>query len=122
MLILSGIYKSFGDVEVLNGINLRLEKGLVYTLKGGNGSGKTTLINIISGFLEPTQGIIEFKGKKIIKFAPYRVNRLEIGRTFQDLRLATQMSIYENILLSLEKKPVAYPTRQQKKRAAQRKM
>ncbi|GHT07089.1 hypothetical protein FACS189440_08550 [Bacteroidia bacterium] len=51
MLILSGIYKSFGDVQVLNGINLRLEKGLVYILKGDNGSGKTTLINIISGFL-----------------------------------------------------------------------
>ncbi|MDR2425352.1 MAG: ATP-binding cassette domain-containing protein, partial [Prevotellaceae bacterium] len=84
---MSNIHKSFGDVRVLNGVNLRLESGFVYTLKGGNGSGKTTLINIISGFLAPTKGTVEFKGKRIARFAPYRVNRLGIGRTFQDLRL-----------------------------------
>ena len=112
MLVLSNIHKSFGDVRVLNGVNLRLEKGCVYTLKGGNGSGKTTLINIISGFLAPTNGIVEFLGKRIAKFAPYRLNRLGIGRTFQDLRLATQMTVHENVLLALEKKMFAFPTRQ----------
>jgi len=117
MLELKNIHKSFGDVRVLNGVNLHLEKGLVYTLKGGNGSGKTTLVNIISGFLSPTKGIVEFKGKKITKFAPYRVNRLGIGRTFQDLRLATQMTVYENILLALETKLFAYPTKEQEKQA-----
>jgi len=81
MLELTGIHKSFGDVRVLNGVDLRLESGFVYTLKGGNGSGKTTLINIISGFLTPSKGEVRFKGKKIAKFAPYRVNRLGIGRT-----------------------------------------
>ena len=115
MLKLSGIYKSFGDVQVLNGVNLCLEEGVVYTLKGGNGSGKTTLINIISGFLTPTKGTVEFKGKKITKFAPYHINRLGIGRTFQDLRLATQMTVYENILLALEKRMFANPNKEQKK-------
>jgi branched-chain amino acid transport system ATP-binding protein len=114
MLVLKNIHKQFGDVRVLNGVNLRLEKGFVYALKGGNGSGKTTLLNIISGFLPPTEGVVEFKGKKIAKFAPYRVNRLGIGRTFQDLRLATQMTVYENILLTLETKQFAYPTKEQK--------
>ena len=117
MLELNEIYKSFGDVRVLNGVNLRLEKGFVYTLKGGNGSGKTTLINIISGFLTPTKGDVTFKGKKIAKFAPYHINRLGIGRTFQDLRLATQMTVYENILLALEKRMFANPDSEQKKRA-----
>ena len=117
MLELKNIHKSFGDVQVLNGVNLCLEKGVVYTLKGGNGSGKTTLINIISGFLAPTKGVVEFKGKKIAKFAPYRVNRLGIGRTFQDLRLATQMTVYENILLALEKRMFANPGKEQKKHA-----
>ena len=119
MLILKDVHKSFGDVRVLNGVNLRLEKGIVCTLKGGNGSGKSTLINIISGFLAPTKGIVEFKGKKIAKFAPFRVNRLGIGRTFQDLRLATQMTAYENILLALESKMFGYPTREQEKRASE---
>ena len=48
MLELRNIHKSFGDVQVLDGVSLCLEKGFIYTLKGGNGSGKTTLVNIIS--------------------------------------------------------------------------
>jgi branched-chain amino acid transport system ATP-binding protein len=114
---LKDIYKSFGDTQVLNGVNFRLEKGFVYTLKGGNGSGKTTLINIVSGFHAPSSGSILFKGMKIIRFAPYRVNRLGIGRTFQDLRLAAQMTVYENVMLALEKRMFAYPNNVQKKRA-----
>jgi len=117
MLELKNIHKSFGDVRVLNGANLRLEKGFIYTLKGGNGSGKTTLINIISGFLKPDEGCVELKGQKIARFLPYRVNRMGIGRTFQDLRLATQMTVYENIMLALEKKMFAYPNKDQQKRA-----
>ena len=111
------IIKHFGDVRVLNGVNLRLEAGNVYTLKGGNGSGKTTLFNMISGFLKPTSGTIRYGGHGITKFVPYRINRLGIGRTFQDLRLATQMTVQENVLLALEKKMFAFPTRSQKNRA-----
>jgi branched-chain amino acid transport system ATP-binding protein len=117
MLQIKDIHKSFGDVRVLNGVNLHLEKGFVYTLKGGNGSGKTTLINIVSGFHAPSSGSILFKGRKIVRFAPYRVNRLGIGRTFQDLRLAAQMTVYENVMLALEKRMFAYPNDVQKKRA-----
>jgi branched-chain amino acid transport system ATP-binding protein len=116
MLVLQEIRKFFGDVHVLNGINLSLERGRVYTLKGGNGSGKTTLLNMVSGFLKPTSGTIRFQGKLVTKFAPYKVNRLGIGRTFHDLRLATQLTVYENILLALEKRMFAFPTRQQKSR------
>jgi branched-chain amino acid transport system ATP-binding protein len=116
MLELRNVCKSFGDVRVLDGVNLCLEKGFIYTLKGGNGSGKTTLINIISGFLKPDGGSVELKGKKIVSFLPFRVNRLGIGRTFQDLRLATQMTVYENILLALEKRKFAYPSKEQRRR------
>ena len=116
MLKLTNLHKSFGDVQVLNGANLCLEEGFIYTLKGGNGSGKTTLINIISGFLKPDEGSVELKGKKIVQFLPFRVNQIGIGRTFQDLRLATQMTVYENILLALEKRMFAYPNESQRKR------
>jgi branched-chain amino acid transport system ATP-binding protein len=117
MLELKNIHKSFGDVMVLDGIDLCLEKGFVYTLKGGNGSGKTTLINIISGFMKPDKGSVELKGEKIARFLPFRVNQMGIGRTFQDLRLAAQMTVYENILLALEKRKFAYPDKNQRKRA-----
>ena len=53
MLELKNIRKSFGDVQVLNGANLRLERGLIYTLKGGNGSGKSTILKTIYGLLKP---------------------------------------------------------------------
>jgi branched-chain amino acid transport system ATP-binding protein len=56
MFELKNVCKSFGDVRVLNGVNLSLENGFVYVLKGGNGSGKTTLVNIISGFLKSDEG------------------------------------------------------------------
>jgi branched-chain amino acid transport system ATP-binding protein len=74
------------------------------------------LINVISGFLKPDEGSVELKGERIARFLPFRVNRLGIGRTFQDLRLAAQMTVYENILLALEKKKFAYPDKDQRKR------
>lgn len=113
ILKINNLSKSFGDVSVLNDINLILEKGLIYTLRGGNGSGKTTLINIISGFLKSDRGNIEFKGQAINNLSPNYINRLGIGRTFQDLRLAMQLSVYENILLAIEKKMFAYPIKSQ---------
>lgn len=117
MLVLNDVYKSFNETSILNGVNLRLEEGFIYTLKGGNGSGKTTLFNIITGFLKPDRGTVEFKEKGISGISPYKINRLGIGRTFQDLRLATQMTVHENILLALEKKIFAYPSKEQQQKA-----
>ncbi|MDR0604697.1 MAG: ATP-binding cassette domain-containing protein [Bacteroidales bacterium] len=116
MLTVKDVYKSFGDVHVLKGVNLHIEAGYVYTLKGNSGSGKTTLFNIISGFLPPTKGFVEFKKRKITKFAPYQINQLGMGRTFQDLRLVMQMTVYGSVLLALKKKLFAYPTKEQIRR------
>jgi branched-chain amino acid transport system ATP-binding protein len=116
LLELVNVHKSFGDVHVLKGVSQKLEEGRVYTLMGGNGSGKTTLINIISGFLKPDDGDVMLKGKKIKRYLPFQVNRLGVGRTFQDLRLATQMTVYENIMLALEKRMFAFPDKKQKDR------
>jgi branched-chain amino acid transport system ATP-binding protein len=103
MLKIQNIYKSFGEQEVLKGVSFELEKGKVYTLVGGNGSGKTTLFNIITGFIKPDSGTIEFKKKIISNINPVRINKLGITRTFQDLRLIKNLSIRENILLSLNR-------------------
>ena len=107
MLDLCHIHKSFGDVRVLDGLDVRLEAGCVHTLRGGNGSGKTTLFNIVTGFLRPSSGEVRFKGRDIGGQPPHRINRLGIGRTFQDLRLALQMSALENILLAQEQRMFA---------------
>ncbi len=117
MLLLKDVYKSFDETNVLNGVSFHLERGFIYTLKGGNGSGKTTLFNIITGFIKPTKGSIEFQGKNISRTSPHKINRLGVGRTFQDLRLATQMTVRENILLSLEEKMFVYPSKEQQLKA-----
>ena len=108
MLSIENLHMSFGDTLVLKGINISFEKGKVYTIVGGNGSGKTTLINILSGFLKPDQGTILLNGKNLVGVSPYKINRLGIGRTFQDLRVANQMTVRENVMLAFEKNMFGY--------------
>lgn len=103
MLEIKNIYKSFGEQEVLKGISFKLERGKVYTLVGGNGSGKTTLFNIITGFLKPDAGTIEYKNHILNNKNPVEINKLGITRTFQDLRLIKNITVRENILLALNR-------------------
>jgi len=117
MLEIHNISKAFGEVRVLNGLSLRLEEGRIHTLVGGNGSGKTTLFNIITGFLTPSSGELRFKGRDIAGLAPHRINRLGIGRTFQDLRLVLQMTALENIIFAQEKKMFTFTTTEQTRQA-----
>ena len=102
MLELKNIHKSFGEREILSGINLKLEKGNIYTLMGANGTGKTTLFNIITNFLKADEGTVFFKGKRIDNLSPVTINSLGITRTFQNLRLIEGLSVKENILLAFK--------------------
>ena len=102
MLELKNIHKSFGEREILSGVNLKLEKGNVYTLMGANGAGKTTLFNIITNFLKAGEGTVFFRGKKIDNLSPVAVNSLGITRTFQNLRLIEGLTATENILLAFK--------------------
>jgi branched-chain amino acid transport system ATP-binding protein len=103
MLKIKNIHKSFGEQHVLNGVSFDLEKGKVYTLVGGNGSGKTTLFNIITGFLRPDSGTIEFDNQILNHKSPVDINKLGIARTFQDLRIIRSITVKENILLALKR-------------------
>ena len=82
-----------------------METGKVYALLGANGAGKTTLFNLLSGFLRPDAGDIYIHGKPTKGKLPYAVNRLGISRTFQDLRLATKLTVKENIKLAMPGNP-----------------
>lgn len=72
---------------------------------GSNGAGKTTLFNLITGFLRPRQGKILFNKMNVTKSAPYSINRKGVGRTFQDLRLITKLSVKDNIKLVMKNNP-----------------
>jgi len=105
MLEIKNIYKSFGEQKVLQGLNMSIDKGKIYTLIGGNGTGKTTLFNLITGFLKPDKGEILLNNKQLDRHSPVSINRKGITRTFQDLRIINQLTVKENILLSFKDNP-----------------
>ncbi len=105
ILEIINVHKSFGEQKVLNGLDISIEKGKIYTVVGGNGTGKTTLFNLITGFLKSDQGEIWYKNKRIDKASPVRINAKGITRTFQDLRIINQLSVKENLLLAFKSNP-----------------
>lgn len=101
MLELNNILFSFSSSKViLNEISIQLEQGKIYALIGTNGAGKSTLFNIITGFIRPQSGSVVFNSKNITTKKPFQINRIGIGRTFQDLRLITKVTVRDNILLT----------------------
>lgn len=99
---------SFGfspEKQIFKNLSFGLKQGKIYALMGGNGSGKTTLLNLISGFHKPSGGNIVFRQQDISRSAPHKTNRIGIGRTFQDLRLITKLTVKENILLAMQFNP-----------------
>ena len=91
--------RQFGGLVAVNGVNFSVRRGEVRGLIGPNGSGKTTLINLISGVYEPTSGKVLFNGEDISGWAPNRVAKKGIIRTFQIPRLFNSMTLLENMLI-----------------------
>lgn len=99
LLQLRGVSKSFGGLQVLDGVDLAVEAGAVHGLIGPNGSGKTTLLNCVSGILAPDGGHILLREARIEGLRPHRRTALGLGRTFQNIRLFTGMSVLDNVLV-----------------------
>ncbi len=95
------ISKTFGGIEALTHIDLKVQPNSITGVIGPNGAGKTTLFNIISGALLPTAGEVVFKGKKISGMGPARVCRLGVARTYQLVRPFNSLSAIENVLIGL---------------------
>ncbi|WP_457755552.1 ABC transporter ATP-binding protein [Thermodesulfatator indicus] len=99
LLQVKDLTKKFRGLMALRGVNFSLAKGEVLGLIGPNGAGKTTVINIISGFLKPTEGKIFFQGREITGFPPEKIARLGILRTFQHVQIFHELTVLENVLL-----------------------
>jgi branched-chain amino acid transport system ATP-binding protein len=100
MLEIVNVTKNFGGLTALNDIDLTVKEKQIYGLIGPNGAGKTTLFNIITGFLPPSEGSIQFSGKELTRLPPNKIARLGIARTFQNIRLFGTMTVMENVLVA----------------------
>ena len=99
---MKNIHKSFGDKEVLKGVDFDLHKCEVHALLGENGAGKTTLMNILYGMFDPTDGEIHIKGEEIINNSPKKAIALGIGMVHQHFMLIEPFTVTENIILGYE--------------------
>ncbi len=101
LLEVKNLYKRFGGFEVLKGVNLSVRRKTIHALIGPNGAGKTTLLNIINGLEAPDEGEIYFEGKKINHLSVEGRAKLGFGRTFQLLEIFGDLTVLDNIKVSL---------------------
>ena len=95
----------FGGLVALDRVSFAVQPGEIFGLIGPNGAGKTTLFNLISGVTTPTAGSVLWRGAPITGLPPHRRNRLGLARTFQNLRLFDGLSVRENLLVALQRRP-----------------
>lgn len=101
MIHIENLHKSFGDLQVLNGINLDIQKGEVLVIIGPSGSGKSTLLRCINMLETPSAGSITVCGCEITKKgAPIREIRQKVGMVFQHFNLFDHMTIMKNMIFA----------------------
>ena len=99
MIEFHNVHKSFGDLEVLKGINFKIEKGQVVTLIGPSGSGKSTILRCINLLERPTSGTVLIEGVDITeKKTDIQKIRKDIGMVFQHFNLFPHMTVMENMI------------------------
>ncbi|MCP4428279.1 MAG: ABC transporter ATP-binding protein [Chloroflexi bacterium] len=99
ILELQDVSKSFGGLQAVNFVSVKIEAPSIVGLIGPNGAGKTTLTNLIDGVYAPTGGAIFLNGERIDGLPPYQVARRGVGRTFQVTRAFRRMTVLENMLV-----------------------
>ena len=101
ILAIRNLSRNFGGLRALDDVSLEVPRGAVFALIGPNGSGKTTLFNVVTGTLAPTSGTILFQGEPIAGAKTHEIVRRGIGRTFQNIRLFTRMSVFDNVWVAV---------------------
>jgi len=101
ILDVQSICKSFGGLQAIDRVTFSVQEGEILGLIGPNGAGKTTFFNMVSGIYKPTSGQMFLEGKEIGGLRPNRATALGLGRTFQNIRLFSNMTALENVLVGM---------------------
>jgi phospholipid/cholesterol/gamma-HCH transport system ATP-binding protein len=106
MIEVVDLWKSFGDHQVLKGINLKIEKGSTFVVLGGSGSGKTVLMKHVIGLLRPDRGLVRVKGIEISSLGGKDLTeaRQMFGMVFQGAALFDSMTVFDNVAFPLREK------------------
>jgi branched-chain amino acid transport system ATP-binding protein len=105
LLETDSLTKSFGGLQAIADVSIRVGEGEMIGIIGPNGAGKSTLFNLITGNLRPTSGEVRFIGRDIVGKSPHAVAGLGIGRTFQLNPLFADFTVLENVAASFFLKP-----------------
>jgi branched-chain amino acid transport system ATP-binding protein len=96
------VTRYFGGLVAVSNVDFEVEKGEVLGLIGPNGAGKTTLFNLISASLVPRSGSIQFKGREITGLKPHKICRMGVARTFQNVKVFSNLSVLDNVALGAD--------------------
>ena len=102
LLEIRHICKNFGGIKAIADFSLEAEAGQIHGIIGPNGAGKTTIFNTISGVYQADSGSVVLSGEDITRLPQYKITRLGIGRTFQNIRIFRGLTIEENVLCAFD--------------------
>lgn len=97
LLEIKGCTVQFGGLKAVSDLSFSISEGEIVGLIGPNGAGKTTVFNLITGVYKPTSGEIFFNGVSVVGKPPYRITGQGIARTFQNIRLFSSLSVFDNV-------------------------
>ena len=116
LLKMDGIQKRFGATRALRGVSLEVHAGEVLALIGENGAGKSTLMKVLSGAHPPDEGRMELEGKLYAPAGPLTARRAGVGMIYQELTLAPDLSVEDNIMLGQERSRFGLLDRREQRR------
>jgi branched-chain amino acid transport system ATP-binding protein len=96
-----GVSKAYGEFVALDGVSLSIAEGELVSIVGPNGAGKTTLVNVLTGLLKPTAGVVRFKGEDIAGIGPVMLARRGMARAFQLVHIFPALTVFETIAVAV---------------------
>lgn len=96
----NSLTRSFGGLVAVNNVSFKVNQHEIFGLIGPNGAGKTTLFNLITALIPPSAGGLIYQGRKISQLRPHQIAGLGIARTFQNIRLFSELTALENVIIA----------------------